>query len=70
MAVPDGLLLHETRLLQEAEMPRHGRPADRKLLSDLVYCPVTLPKNGEDLAPVPIGERVERSGLTCHCRTS
>ena len=51
-------------------MSRHGRPADRKLLSDLVYCPVTLPKNGEDLAPVPVGERVENSGLTWDCCTS
>ena len=70
VAGPDGLLFDEARLLQEAKVTRHGGPTDRKLLCDLVDRPVTLPKHGEDLAPVAIGEGVEGSGLICHRRTS
>ena len=50
-------------------MAGHRWPADRKLLGDFVHSPVALSKHGEDLAPITIGQGIEGSGLTCHCRT-
>src|SRR6266513_5021937 len=50
----------EVRRLQDAEVVRHRRERDRKLLGDLAGSPVPLGQQLEDLAPRRIGEGSEQ----------
>ena len=59
-ARPHRLLDDETRLLEQAQMPRHGGPADRQDVRDLLDGSFARAQQLDDRSPVRVAERVER----------
>jgi hypothetical protein len=57
---------HETGILEDAQMLRHGRPADGKLRCELRNRSGPALQELEDLTPGWIAERVERMSVSVH----
>ena len=55
-----GLLGDQPGVLQQAQVPRHGRPADRHGRGDLLDRLVAVAEQSQDLAPVRVAQRLER----------
>src|ERR1700712_6906 len=53
---------HEAGVLEQPEVPRHGRPADRHGLGDLTDGEVLGTEQPEDLTAVRVAQRLERIG--------
>src|SRR3978361_1752638 len=53
---------HEAGVLEQPEVPRHRRPADRHGLGDLAHGEALGTEQPEDLAAVRVAQRLERVG--------
>src|SRR4051794_10095580 len=60
------LLDHQPGVLEQSQMPRHRRSADREGVGDVPDRPATGTEQFDDLAPVRIAERVERIIGRCY----
>ena len=64
MTGPDGLFVDETGFSEQSQMTGDRWPADRKLVGDLMDCPVALAEDGKDLPAVTVSKGIESGRLT------